>query len=402
MYHEKVKLRRVFFVLVVILVAFYGYKVAHASYADLSPQNQKTISVPASAVDLPWPDYGQAAIGAVGYGVLATHGDTNSSLATASTAKIVTALCVLSVHPLSSGQQGPTITITQRDMDIYNKYLAENGSLALVALGEKLTEYQALQALLLPSGNNIADTLAIWAFGSVDNYVSYANNYVEHLGMKHTHISDASGFSSKTVSTAHDLVLLGEAAMRDPVLADVVSQRLATIPVAGVVYNYNTLLGHHGVIGIKTGNNDTDKGAYLYAATVTLAPGKTVTVVGATMGAGSLAEAMDDSVPLIDASQNDFSVHTLVKAGDVVGSYKVPWNSKTVNAVAARDLTVTTWNGTAFAAKTTLGKLTVPTATGTTVGSVKVTSAQGTAVSVPVILKDSIQTPPLSWRLAHP
>jgi D-alanyl-D-alanine carboxypeptidase (penicillin-binding protein 5/6) len=44
-----------------------------------------------------------------------------------------------------------------------------------VQLGEELSEYQALQALLLPSANNIAETLARWAFGSIDAYNAYAN-----------------------------------------------------------------------------------------------------------------------------------------------------------------------------------------------------------------------------------
>ena len=44
-----------------------------------------------------------------------------------------------------------------------------------VAAGTSVTQYQMLQALLLPSGNNIADMLAVWDAGSIPAFVAKMN-----------------------------------------------------------------------------------------------------------------------------------------------------------------------------------------------------------------------------------
>ncbi|MGH7241757.1 MAG: hypothetical protein ACREGB_05665, partial [Candidatus Saccharimonadales bacterium] len=80
---------------------------------------------PASGKDtITWPTGGQAAVGIVGHGVLATHGQ-QTPIATASTAKLITALAILKAKPLAVGQQGPPLTMSQQDIDIYNTYVAQ-------------------------------------------------------------------------------------------------------------------------------------------------------------------------------------------------------------------------------------------------------------------------------------
>src|SRR5207244_12485342 len=74
------------------------------------------------------------------------------------------------------------------------------------------------------------------------------------LGMADTSYTDPSGLDPSTVSTAADQVLLGMAAMRVPALAVIAATSTAVVPVAGVVRNYNTLLGQDGIVGLKTGS----------------------------------------------------------------------------------------------------------------------------------------------------
>jgi D-alanyl-D-alanine carboxypeptidase (penicillin-binding protein 5/6) len=206
-----------------------------------------------------WPSYGQAAIGAVGYGTLGTHGEVKS-LPTASVAKVMTALAVLTKKPLSIGEQGPVITITQDDVDEYNKTIAMDGSNVPVVVGEQITQYEALQALLLPSANNMAYTLAKWAYGSEQEYLLFVNNFAKSLGMQNTNFDDTSGYSAGTVSTAQDLVKLAVNAMDNPVIAEITAQPEATIPIAGKIYNVNGLLGKDGIVGVKTGKYRTSRG----------------------------------------------------------------------------------------------------------------------------------------------
>ena len=223
----------------VLVVALVGY----ASFARPLPALKTESSVPALTsrqVALNWPSRGQAAIGVNDQGVLAAT-DNPKAVPTASVAKIMLALKVLDKHPLNPGQSGPAITITQADVDSYNNYLANNGSVVPVSIGQQITEYQALQALLLPSANNIAQMLAVWAFGSVDGYLAAANAKTQDLSMVSTHFADASGFSPNTVSTPSDLVLLGQAALANPVIKQIVAQPSANFPSVGTIYNTNGL-----------------------------------------------------------------------------------------------------------------------------------------------------------------
>ena len=156
----------------------------------------------------------------------------------------------------------------------------------MVVAGHPLTERQALEAMLLPSANNVADTTAIWAFGSLQNYQTYANNMVKRLGLTHTVVgSDASGLNPSTQSTASNLVMLGEIALQHPVIAQVVAmQQTSNLPVAGVQPNYNRAVTEHGYTGIKLGESD-EAGITLLLATNTNFKGKTITFVSAILGA---------------------------------------------------------------------------------------------------------------------
>src|SRR6202008_3154510 len=149
--------------------------------------------VSAKNVNIAWPTNGQATVGAVGYGILGTHVE-QKALPTASVAKVMTALAVLKQRPLKVGEQGPIITITEDDVNYYNRVVSQDGSNTPVELGEEISEYQALQALLLPSSNNMAHTLAVWAYGSEKQYTNYVNNFAKSLGMDSANFDDASGF----------------------------------------------------------------------------------------------------------------------------------------------------------------------------------------------------------------
>ena len=193
--------------------------------------------------------------------------------------------------------------ITAADVAIYQQDVSEDQSVAAVQAGETITEYQALQALLLPSANNMATTLTDWAFGSQAAYLSFANAYAKQLGMTDTTFADASGFSPDTVSVPSDLVLLGEAGMQNSVIAEIVNEPTAVIPVAGTISNVdiNVQPSHatNQLNGIKTGNTDQAGGCFLYST-----PFDGGTVVGVILGAPNLGTALHDA-PLVAASVRD-------------------------------------------------------------------------------------------------
>jgi D-alanyl-D-alanine carboxypeptidase (penicillin-binding protein 5/6) len=394
--------KRILVSFVLLLVAV-GYVSLALTQPLLSIPGHVSYVMPAKSamnVDLDWPAYGQAAIGIPGYGVVATHGS-QKALPTASIAKVITAMAVLRQRPLQVGEQGPDIVLTQADVDSYNSYVAKGGSVVGVALGEHITEYQALQAMLLPSANNMATTLARWAFGSVEAFNSYANNYAKQLGLKSVHMTDPSGYDTSTVASAQDLTVIGTTAILDPVFAEIVAQPSATIPVQGKIYNYNFQLGENGNIGLKTGNNDGNKGAFLFANKQVIGE-QEVIIVGTIMDGPDLATVLRDSAPLAQTALQGISNTTFITAGQKVGSYDVPGQG-TVDAIASSDLVFPTWNGHSYGGSVTLDPLTRATAVDTSVGSFTVMNTTSHSTSnVPIKLRIATRAPGIFWRLSHP
>ncbi len=242
-----------------------------------------------------WPAHGQAAV-RVGQSQVQA-GPNQHAAAIGSVAKVMTAYLVLRDHPLRPGLDGPTISLSDADVADTDRRRRQQESVVAVAAGEQLTELQALQALLLPSANNIAAVLARWDAGSLDRFVARMNATARSLGLTHTHYTDPSGYDDATVSTAADQVRLVDRAMRLPVFASIVATPSATLPVAGTVNNTNALLGRNGFVGVKTGSTAAAGGCFAFRA-IRWIDGKRTTITGVVLGqpghdrvAGGLAAA---------------------------------------------------------------------------------------------------------------
>jgi D-alanyl-D-alanine carboxypeptidase (penicillin-binding protein 5/6) len=229
-----------------------------------------------------WPAYGQAAFVQTGRSQVRA-GPNQHAAPIASVAKVMTAYLVLRDHPLRAGQDGPTITLTDADVAETYHRRGQQESVVSIAAGEQMTERQALQALLLPSANNIAAVLARWDAGSADRFVARMNGTARSLGMTHTRYTDPSGYDDATVSTAADQVRIVDLAMRLPVFASIVAAPSATLPVAGTVHNTNTLLGHDGFVGVKTGSDDAAGGCFAFRA-IRWIDGKRTAITGVVLG----------------------------------------------------------------------------------------------------------------------
>jgi D-alanyl-D-alanine carboxypeptidase (penicillin-binding protein 5/6) len=221
----------------------------------------------------------------------------------ASLAKAMTAYLVLRDHPLEPGEEGFTITIGPADVEDLHRRLELNQSVVAVEVGEELSERDALEALLLPSANNVAALLAIHEAGSIEAFVAEMNEVAAELGMRNTHYTDPSGFEDTTVSTAADQLKLGRVAMADSTFAEIVAMPSAWLPVAGEVTNLNELVGHEGFVGIKTGSDQAAGGCLLFAKRIQV-DGRTRTVLGAVLGQreGDLIQAALASAGALAAS----------------------------------------------------------------------------------------------------
>jgi D-alanyl-D-alanine carboxypeptidase (penicillin-binding protein 5/6) len=238
-----------------------------------------------------WPASGVSAADISGVGVVPGPG-ASRTVPIASVAKLMTAYVILRSHPLGAGKAGPAIVVQPGEAAAYPAQKSDGDSLVPVTAGEQLTERQALEALLLPSADNVAWILARWDAGSQAAFVAQMNTTARQLGMTSTHYTDPSGLSASTTSTAADQVRLGMAAMSEPALAQIAALRSAVVPVAGVVHNYNTLLGQDGITGLKTGS-DTAAGGCVLLAARQQADGHETLIVAAAFGQpGTLASML--------------------------------------------------------------------------------------------------------------
>ena len=250
-----------------------------------------------------WPERGQAAF------VLGNDRPAVSPhehpVAIASLAKVMTAYLTLKRYPLSAAQDGFAITVTVAEAQATVEAAAQAQSVVAVRPGEQLTERQLLEALLIPSGNDIAQMLAALVAGSETSFVAEMNSEARALEMNHTTYTDPSGFDPGTVSTAADQLRVFQRAMVFPVFRRIVSMPSVTLPVAGTLTNYDPLLAE-GYAG-KTGSDSAAKGCLAFFTSVT-AGGRPQTAVGVVLGQGHgsdtpalLAAAGEAAEQLIDS-----------------------------------------------------------------------------------------------------
>jgi D-alanyl-D-alanine carboxypeptidase (penicillin-binding protein 5/6) len=243
------------------------------------------------APDINWPGEGQAAYATSVVADIRSSGG-NEPVPIASVTKVMTAYVVLQEAPLEIGESGPAIRITAEDVADTERRRANGESVVPVAAGTDLTELEALDALLLPSANNIAVVLARSTAGSADAFVGLMNEAADDLGMDDTTYTDPSGMAADTVSTAADQVRLFDAAMSDPVFAAVAGASSADLPVAGTVVTTSSLLGHHGFVAGKTGSHDAAGGCYAFRVVREIS-GRRVAITGVVLGqrGGAYVEA---------------------------------------------------------------------------------------------------------------
>lgn len=287
---------------------------------------------------IPEPPRGSLALSASTLGTVASYNATVER-PTGSVAKAMTALVVLDALPLAPAASGPSRTMTAADVQLYRNALAEGGSNLRVRTGEVLSERDLLLALLLPSADNIAESLAVWVSGNRTAFIDRLNAKAAALGMAHTHYADPSGLSNRTVSTAADLVLLAKAVMANPTLAALVAVRQASLPDGTILHNLDVLLQQQpDWLGIKTGWTGAAGGCLLFAArrSYGTAGNLTVTVYGAVLGQPAMT-APDPAHPELGAAffEAENAVATLLdsyRAVDlsqstptITGSVSTPW-----------------------------------------------------------------------------
>ena len=199
--------------------------------------------------------------------------DADMKLFPASTTKLMTALIALEY-----GNPDDVVTVTSEAID----GLYELGSASYLLNGEQISFMDLMRYLLIGSGNDAANALAIHVSGSVEGFVDLMNNKAQELGMTNTHFVNPHGLHNEEhYTSARDLLTLAKVVMENEIIADLVAQDELVLPVTNkhdrttTKYTTNHLISrkatneyfYEGAIGGKTGTT-TPAGLCLAAACV--------------------------------------------------------------------------------------------------------------------------------------
>lgn len=265
-----------------------------------------------------------------------------------------------------------------------------------------------LEALLIPSGDNIARMLAVHDAGSVPEFVAEMNSTARSLGMNSTTYTDPSGYEPTTVSTANDQLLVFERAMSLTVFRRIVSMPRVTLPVAGTVENYDPLIaeGYDG----KTGSDSEAEGCLAFFKRITVG-GRRVTLIGVVLGQGTggatyviLAAAAAAAQRLVGSVTPAIRVRTALRTGaPVMVASSV--DGRRVNGVTADPLRVIGWGGLEEHLAFNPRSLGVELAAGQPIGEAAVTGTLPTPASgqtqTVVRSATALPRPGILWRLEH-
>jgi D-alanyl-D-alanine carboxypeptidase (penicillin-binding protein 5/6) len=385
--------------LVLVVAALVRAETKTMPYLTVHRVLPKAVKLPGKPFTPAWPNEGEATVAVEGVGSLGSTGG-QKPVPIASVAKVMTAYLTLKKFPLAPGAEGFHVRITEAQVDEEHERVALDQSTVAVRAGETLSERQLLEALMLPSANNVAALLAVHDSGSIGAFVDQMNATARELGMSQTTYTDPSGFEETTVSTASDQVKLARMAMQDPTFAAIVAKSSTQLPVVGRVLNYNELVGHDGYIGIKTGSDSAAGGCLLFAKEMTV-DGHTFTVLGAIFGQhdGELVSAaLAGADELADSVAAAVRTRVAVPKGTTV--MRLENASGDVVAVkTGRALKEIGWPGMRTPVHLGVGEPRRSASGGERWGTVKVRGT--TVVLAPAKAADSLGEPSLGWRLQH-
>ena len=305
----------------------------------------------------------------------------NDELPIASTTKLMTAY----------------VTIERESVDgtlVEQPYEAGVGeSLAAVPAGARLGLADMLRAMLLPSGNNVAYSVAVDVGGSLANFVALMNARAARLRLGRTHFTTPIGLDTPggNYSTAFDLARLTRVLLRNPLVATIVAQPTARLADGVVVRNRNDLVGaYRWVVGVKTGST-AQAGECLVAA----ASLNGVRLISVVLGAPTAAARDADTLALLRYGLSRFRTVHVAVAGQVYATIPVEGRARPARLVARRSLTLVLNRGVRLHVSRdgVPARLLGPLAAGTVEGVIKVHENGRVVQSVALVTARAVPAP---------
>lgn len=337
----------------------------------------------------------------------------------ASTTKVMTALLAIELCP----DMNTMVTVDDR---IAEWLLGADASSSGLQGNERLSMYDLLCGLLLPSGNDAAFAIASFlGDGDVEKFVAYMNEKALLLGCVNTHFKNPHGLHEEGHYTcARDLTIIAQKAMEYPVFAEIVQKYSYTTapsnkaPNGHTYYNTNYLMNvnysstyyYSYCKGIKTGYTNkagmcfvgyATRNGYNYICVCLGAP-KTELYGGDEKYNASFITCKE----LFDWAFNNLSLKEVVSANSVMAEVTLEqaWNKDALTLVPETSFTTllpTSVTGTAVMKKFDLPEsVTAPVRKGDVVGTVTLAFAGDELGTVNLVASESVERSEILYLLS--
>ncbi len=274
----------------------------------------------------------------------------------ASTTKIATALYLLEKYPHRLDElvsfPNECLTSVSKAIKIASNYslppylLEPDGTHYFIKRGEQLSFYDLLGGMLIKSGNDAANVLAHYVSGSIDAFVAELNVYLRQLGCQKTRFLNPHGLHHPNhVTTAYELALISQKAMKNPIFRDIVRQsewlREATNKQPEMTLSQSNKLlckeskfYYQKAIGIKIGYTYNAKSPIVAAAT-----NEDRTLIVVLLGCEDSISRYRDTINLFETAFHEKKVsRCLYNRADANFSMKVPGGKNTLTAGILEDI----------------------------------------------------------------
>lgn len=246
--------------------------------------------------------------------VLYSHAG-NARLEPASLTKLMTAY--LTFTEIKRGTLKPDLVLTVPDDAIRN---ASGESRMLLKPGQSVTVDDLLHGLIVQSGNDAANTLAVRIAGSEAAFVERMNKEAQRLGMKDTHFVNPVGMpDAQHYSSAYDMALLAAALIHDfPEHYPLFSVREFTFNNVAQANRNRLLWLDPYADGLKTGHTET--AGFCLVGSAKRDKRRLISVV---MGADSDTQRASESQKLLNYGFQNFDTVRLYQSNQAVSQARV-------------------------------------------------------------------------------
>lgn len=182
------------------------------------------------------------------------HKNATKRMNPASTTKVMTALLALKYGNLDD-------MITVGDEVIINE---AGSSMCGVKPGDTLSFRDLLYGLMIPSGNDAANAIAVHMAGSIEAFADMMNSEAKKLGATGTHFANANGLTDPDhYTTAYDLYLMFHEALKDSLFRDIIGTQSHTAQYtdgSGQAKTFTWTVGNY----YMNGKRDTPQGLKVF------------------------------------------------------------------------------------------------------------------------------------------